>query len=97
MKRRGFCVFIDTVFEGARPSVRGIFPDDNRSARDGIWIFDTEIEAQREIADGMMTRLQEFLDGERDFEDAITAEEYVMEVVIDPDGAIADGYGNRFE
>lgn len=57
MKRRGFCIFIDTVFEEALPSVRGISPDEGVNARDGIWIFRTELEAQREIADGMMTRL----------------------------------------
>jgi hypothetical protein len=96
MKRRGFCIFIDTVFEGARPSVRGISPNDGGSSRDGIWIFPTELEAQREIADGMMTRLQEFLDGEREFEDAITVEDYVVEVAVSPDGAVQDKDGNCF-
>jgi hypothetical protein len=96
MKRRGFCIFINTVFEGALPSVRGFSPDDGVNARDGIWIFETELEAQREIADGMMTRLQEFLDGERDFEDAITVEEYVVEVDVCPDGSVLDRDGNCF-
>jgi hypothetical protein len=96
MKRRGFCIFIDTVFESARPSVRGISPNDGGSARDGIWIFPTELEAQREIADGMMTRLQEFLDGEREFEDAITVEEYVLEVAVSPDGSVQGKDGNCF-
>jgi hypothetical protein len=54
------------------------------------------VEAQREIADFMMTRLQEFLDGERDFEDAITVEEYIVEVELLADGTVVDASGNRF-
>lgn len=54
------------------------------------------MEAQREIADFMMTRLQEFLDGERDFEDAITVEEYIVEVELLADGTVVDASGNRF-
>jgi hypothetical protein len=30
------------------------------------------VEAQKEIVDYVMTRLQQFLDGERDFDDAMT-------------------------
>ena len=78
---RGFCVFINTLCEGSTPSVR-----------DGggkPFIFATEVEAQREIADCMMTRLQEFIDGEdRGFDDAITTEEYVVEVEVLPDGSV---------
>ncbi len=44
----------------------------------------------------MMTRLQEFIDGEREFEDAMTAEEYVVEVDVFPDGTIVDADGNSF-
>ena len=44
----------------------------------------------------MMTRLQEFIEGERDFEDAITVEEYVVAVDVLPDGTIMDTDGNRF-
>ena len=44
----------------------------------------------------MMTRLQQFIDGERDFEDAVTLEEYVAEVDVLPDGSIADADGNGF-
>jgi hypothetical protein len=38
----------------------------------------------------MMTRLQEFLDGERDFADAVSVGEYVVEVEVLPDGRIVD-------
>ena len=80
MKRQGLCIFINTVLEGTIPFVRGNSSDDNGSARDGIWIFDTELEAQREIADGMMTRL----------------EEYVAEVGVLPDSRIVDAKVNCF-
>ena len=53
-------------------------------------VFETEAEAQREIVDSLMIRLQQFLDGEREYEDAITVEEYVVPVTIHPDGTITD-------
>lgn len=93
MNRRGYCIFIDTLCHGAVPSVTEILPDDPDHADGRICVFQTELEAQREIADFMMTRLQEFLDGERDFEDAITVEEYVVEVEVLPDGTIVEASG----
>jgi hypothetical protein len=90
MNRRGYCIFIDTVCEGAVPRVRGTTAEDAVDAPEGICLFRTELEAQREIADAMMTRLEEFLDGERDFEDAISVEEYVVEVELGPDGVVVD-------
>ncbi len=44
----------------------------------------------------MMTRIRQFLDGDRDFEDAITVEEYVVPVSVRPDGTISDEDGNCF-
>ena len=66
MKRKGFAIFINTFCQGPVPLVS----DDH-----GYVIFDTELEAQREIVDYQMTRLQQFLDGEREYEDAIEVEE----------------------
>jgi hypothetical protein len=43
-----------------------------------------------------MTRLQLFRDGEREFEDAITVEEFVVPVTVQPDGKIVDEAGNCF-
>lgn len=88
MNRLGFCIYITTVCEGPVPSVR----DGNGKP----CVFKTEVEAQREIADNAMTRLQEFIDGQRDFEDAMTVEEYVVSVDVHPDGSIVDAEGNRF-
>ena len=59
-------------------------------------VFNSEIEAQSEIIDFMMTRMQEFLDGDRDFEDAISTEEYVVPVTVLPDGSIIDEDGRHF-
>lgn len=96
MNRQGFCIFINTVFQGPVPSVRGYEAGDSDESREKICVFGTEREAQIEIVDLMMTRLREFIDGERDFEDATTGEEYVVEVDVFPDGTIVDADGNSF-
>lgn len=88
MGRRGFCIYTNTFFQGPTLSVT--------ENEDQPCIFDTEAEAQREIADFMMTRLQQFIDGERDFEDAITVDEYVVAVTVLPDGSIIDDEGRFF-
>ena len=59
-------------------------------------VFESELDAQKELADYMMTRLRQFMDGERDFDDAITVEEYVVPVTVHPDGVITDEDGNCF-
>ncbi len=86
--RRGFCIYLNTFFQGPTLAVR--------EDEDGPCVFATEAEAQREIADFMMTRLQEFIDGGRDFHDAITVEEYVVPVTVLPDGSVVDEDGRRF-
>jgi hypothetical protein len=86
--RKGFCIFISTLCQGPVPVV---------SDDDGYIVFETELEAQKEIVDYAMTRLQQFLDGERDFDDAITVEEYTVAVTVLPDGTITDDEtGSRF-
>src|SRR6188508_1068326 len=71
MNAKGFCIYIDTFCQGSVPVV---------SDETGYIIFETELEAQREIVDHQMTRLRQFLDGEREYEDAIEVEEYVVAV-----------------
>ena len=88
MNEHGFCVYISTVCEGAVPA---IWDGNNMPC-----VFKTEQEAEREIADNAITRLQEFMDGHRDFDDAMTVEEYVVPVGVYPDGSIVDGDGNVF-
>jgi hypothetical protein len=85
--RDGFCIYINTFCQGPVPVVS----DDN-----GYVVFATELEAQKEIVDNQMTRLQQFLDGEREFEDAIEVEEYVVPVTVHPDGKIVDEDGRCF-
>jgi len=85
--RNGFCVYIDTFCQGPVPVV---------SDENGYIIFQTELEAQKEIVDNQMARLQQFLDGEREYEDAISVEEYVVPVTLHPDGIITDADGNMF-
>ena len=82
---KSFCIFIDTVVDGPMPSVRDA---DGRP-----FVFLSKLEAQREIADNAMTRWQEFLDGEREFGDAMTVEEYVVEVELQPDGTVLGPHG----
>jgi hypothetical protein len=86
--RTGFCIYIDSFFQGPAPAVS--------DWADKYVVFETELEAQREIVDNQITRLQQFLDGERDYEDAITVEEYVIPVTVHPDGKIVDEAGNCF-
>ena len=87
MSESAFCIYITTVCEGSVPSVRD---GDGKPC-----VFKTEVEAQREIADFVMTRLQEFIDDEDlDFKDAMTVEEYVVPVDVYPDGSIVDAEGN---
>ncbi len=89
--RNGFCIYIATLCQGAVPVVSDCDNDGERYV-----VFETELEAQKEIADYMMTRLRQFLDGERDFDDAITVEEYVVPVTVHPDGKIRDETGGCF-
>ena len=43
-----------------------------------------------------MTRLREFIDGNREFEDALSLEEFVMRVDRQPDGSLFDESGVRY-
>ena len=96
MNQRGYCIFIHTLCQGRVPSVHESKAGDPPGTPASICVFATEREAQLEIADFMVTRLQEFMDGEREFEDAIETEEYVVAVTVQPDGSIIDEDGRRF-
>ena len=86
--RNGYCIYTHTFFQGSIPTVS--------DGDDKYVVFETELAAQREIADHALIRIQEFLDGERDFGDAITVEEYVVPVTVHPDGTFTDEAGNCF-
>lgn len=86
--RNGFCIFIDTIFQGPVPVVS--------DGDDKYVVFETELDAQKEIADHAMIRIQQFLDGERDFDAAMTVEEFAVPVTVHADGTICYEDGNCF-
>lgn len=85
--RTGYCIYINTFCQGPVPVV---------SDEDGYVVFETELEAQKEIVDSVMIHLEQFMEGERDFDDAITVEEYVVPVTVHSDGVITDEVGRCF-
>jgi hypothetical protein len=73
--------------EGAMPAVR--------NERGEPFVFANRLEAQREIADNMILRLQQFLDGTVQFSDAFVNNEYIVEVDLCADGTVVDANGTR--
>ena len=86
--RSGYAIFIQAVCEGLVP----LWFDQNSYPV----VYSTETEAQREIADDLIERLQQFLDNQRDFDDAITIEEFILPVDVWPDGRISIEDGRTF-
>jgi len=84
----GFCIYINSLCEGSVPLWRDKLGNPA--------VYESLADAQREIAEDTIERLQQFLNGERNFEDAATIEEYVVEVDVLPDGSIVDADGNCF-
>lgn len=83
-----FCIYINTFFQGPVPV--------ERNEHEKPVVYATREEAEREIAEYCIQRLQQYLAGEREFDDAITVEEYVVPVTAFPDGSITDQDGNVF-
>src|SRR5665213_903195 len=88
MNQPAFCIFIDTVCEGRVPA----WHDEDLMPV----VYPTVEAAQREIADDVMEHLRQFLVGERDFDDAMTVEDYILPVDVLPDGSILDEDENCF-
>jgi hypothetical protein len=84
----GYAIYIGTFCQGAVAVERG--------EHDKPIAYPTERAAQCEIVESTIIRLQQFLAGERDFEDATTVEEYIVPVDLHPDGSITDEDGNTF-
>ena len=84
----GFCIYIDTICQGPIPIERN---EDGKPI-----VYPTREEAEREIASDCIERLFQYLEGERDFEDAMTVEEYIVPVTAYADGSITDETGNVF-
>jgi hypothetical protein len=83
-----FCIYINTFFQGPVAI--------ERDEHEKPVVYATRLEAEREIAEVCIERLRQFLAGERDFDDAITVEEYVVPVAVSADGSITDEDGNVF-
>ncbi len=85
--KSGYSVFMPTVFQG---TMLACYENDYPV------VFPSELEAQREIADNQLTRIQQFLDGERDFDDAIVTDEFVLPVKVWPDKSITTEHGRIY-
>jgi hypothetical protein len=88
MNQPAYCIFTDTVCEGQVPA----WHDKNLMPV----VYLTVEAAQREIADHVMEKLQQFLDDERDFDDAMEVEDYILPVIVLYNGSIIDEDGNHF-
>ena len=91
--RKGFCIFTNTHFQGPVPTVSEL----DYELDEKYVVFETESEAEREIAEYMLIRLRQFLKGERDFEDATSCDEYVVAVTVNSDGMLVDEHGRVFK
>jgi hypothetical protein len=83
-----FCIFMDTICHGPVPI--------QRDEMGAPVVYSTRLEAERDFAEDLMDRIQQFLSGEREFADAVTVEEWVEEVDQFSDGVITDSSGNLF-
>jgi hypothetical protein len=82
---KGFAIFRQTICQGTMPACY--------DETEYPVVFPTELDAQREIADTQLTLIKQFLDGERDFHDAITTDEFVLPVDVWLDGSISTEEG----
>ena len=87
-KRSAYCIFMDSVCEGRVPA----WHDENLMPI----VYRTLEMAQREMAEDMMEKLRQFLDGQRDFDDAMSVEDFILPVDVLPDGSVQDEDGNWF-
>lgn len=88
MSQTAFCIYIDTICQGPTPAWH--------DEKGNPVVYSTRVEAEREIAEMVIERLEQFMKGEREFEDAITVEDYIVEVDVLADGSITDEAGNHF-
>ena len=83
-----YAIFTQTICEGLVPTWH-----------DGSNLpvtYPTELEAQREIAGDLMEQLRQFLDGSREFDDAISNEDFILPVKVWSDGSISTEDGRTF-
>ena len=86
--RIGWCIFTNTLFAGKIPVYQN--EDENPV------VFESELEAQRVIAEELRDHLQEFLSSGREFDDAIASDDFVEQVSVLADGSVVDKDGRHF-
>lgn len=86
--RSAYSIFVQTLCDGLVPAWY-----DERSFP---VVYDTELEAQRELANNLIEHLHQFLDGEREFGDAISIDDLILPVNVWPDGSISTEDGSIF-
>ncbi len=86
--RSAYAIFTQTICEGLVPAW---YEESNFPV-----IYGTQLEAQREIADSIMEHLKQFLKGEREFDDAISVDDFILPVDVWPDGSISTEDGRVF-
>ena len=77
-----------TVFQGTMPAW---YDDDGFPV-----VYETDLEAQREIAEYHRVLIDQFLSGERDYGDAMTVEDFILPVDVWPDRRISVEDGRMF-
>ncbi|HEY0967933.1 MAG TPA: hypothetical protein VGD88_11140 [Opitutaceae bacterium] len=88
LSQSAYAIFTQTLCEGLVPA----WHDESNLPV----TYPTEFEAQREIAKDLMEQLRQFLDGSRNFDDAITTEDFILPVQVWPDGRISTEDGRIF-
>lgn len=86
--RSAYVIFTDTICQGTIPA----WYDDSGYPV----VYSTELEAQKEIADDLIIQLQQFMRGERDFDDAVAIEDFIRPVDVWADGSISTEDGQVF-
>ena len=87
-RKPAFIILTPTLCEGAVPA----WWDE-----DGFPVtYESEREAQLEIATMMLEKLQQFIAAEREFEDATTCDDFIVTVDVFPDRTIALETGQTF-
>jgi hypothetical protein len=87
--RSGFGIFMPTLCQGTMPA----WYDGDTGLP---VVYATELEAQREIADHHLSLIQQFLDGERDFDDAMIVEDFILPIDVWADGRISTEDGRTW-
>lgn len=88
--KQAFVIMTDTICQGA---IIGCWGDDKDGKRYPE-LFDTEVDAWKEIADTMVTTLQQFIDGERSLDNTdFNCTEWVVPVDVYVDHIISEEHG----